>query len=263
MSEYTARKWVKNEYIFLLSVVDALTSILIHLDLCSLDCCLAFSWNPTRKRYIALYICILVTNYGKDYPYAHSSATRKSTVMQKQLNDRVGLEYNTNSGSIVWRNLNLNETWFLAWIFPKLESTECRDFRHKYLGFHVIEAGRRTTYRSRNFLAKCDMSRGDCWEKLPALSNFIVRPSAAEPKSLKTPKNNSRKHSDSVILYWSTCVGNFEGHLAYLGEISEQRSLIREIDRDQPEWRIYVGGLPVVNRKIEAQCKMRSKALAE
>ena len=28
--------------------------------------------------------------------------------------------------------------------------------------------------------------------------------------------------------------------MVYLGEIAEQRSLIRETDRDQPAWRIYV-----------------------
>ena len=36
----------------------------------------------------------------------------------------------TRAQSIVW-NLNLNETRFLARIFPRLESTECREFQHK------------------------------------------------------------------------------------------------------------------------------------
>ena len=35
-------------------------------------------------------------------------------------------------------------------------------------------------------------------------------------------------------------MGEFEGNLVDLGEISEQRSLTRETDRDQPPWRIYI-----------------------
>ena len=37
-----------------------------------------------------------------------------------------------------------------------------------------------------------------------------LRPSAAEPNSLKTPKTNARNHRYSVIHYWSTCVGKFD-----------------------------------------------------
>ena len=77
-------------------------------------------------------------------------------------------------------------------------------------------------------------------------------PSAAEPKS---PQNNARNHRYSVILYWSTHVGMFEGHFVYLGEISEQRSLIKETDRDQPPWRIYVSV-----HKGCAVCGLRSQS---
>ena len=43
------------------------------------------------------------------------------------------------------------------------------------------------------------------WHKargvVPALSIFIVRPSEAEPKSLKALKNNARNHRYSVMVY--------------------------------------------------------------
>ena len=130
-----------------------------------------------------------------------------------------------------------NETWFSAGIFPRLESTECRDFRHKCAHTSWLPRGRSWPASD---LQKWEISgkmRDESWRplgKMPA-----VRPSATEPKSLKTPKNNARNHRYSVLLHWSTCVGKFEGHLFYLGEISEQRSLIRETDRDQPPWLIW------------------------
>ena len=70
---------------------------------------------------------------------------------------------------------------------------------------------------------------------------YIKRPAAVEPKSLKTPKNDATNQRYSVILYWSTCIGRFEGHLVYSGEISEQRSFTRETDREQRPWRITQG----------------------
>ena len=130
-----------------------------------------------------------------------------------------------------------NPTWFPARIFSSLESTECRDLRHKYP--HILASTWSKLARRR--LAEV----GHFWHKARGVvvtvgRSCLVWPSAAKQKSLKTPKNNARNHRYSVILYCSTCVGKFEGHLVYLEEISEQRSLIREIDSDQPAWRIYV-----------------------
>ena len=71
----------------------------------------------------------------------------------------------------------------------------------------------------------------------------VVLGQAAAPKSLKMPKEQRKKlQVCSVILHWSTFmyIAKLEGHLVYLGEISEQCSLIRETDHDQPPWWIYV-----------------------
>ena len=78
-----------------------------------------------------------------------------------------------------------------------------------------------------------------------------IWPSAAEPKSFKTPKNNARNHRSSVILYWSTCVGKFERHLAYLGEISEQRFSCK---RDWP-WSTSVTNICKRTQRVGCLCR--------
>ena len=100
---------------------------------------------------------------------------------------------------IVW-NLNSNETWFSARIFPRLESTECWDFRHNCA--HTSWLPRRRSWPA-GHLQKWEISgkmRDELWRplgKVARLVNFYCKagPSAAEPKSPKTPKNNARKHS--------------------------------------------------------------------
>ena len=116
---------------------------------------------------------------------------RVGMVTQKRLNDWVDWEcVKTCARSIVW-NLNSNETWFSARIFPRLESTECRDFRHKCA--HTSWLPRRRSWPAGD-LQKWEISGKMRDESLRAFLIFIVRPSAAEPKSLKT------------LLYWSTYI---------------------------------------------------------
>ena len=72
-----------------------------------------------------------------------------------------------------------------------------------HLGFHVVEAGRRATCRSGKFLEKCERSRADRWEKLPAMSIFIVRPVGSRTKIPKKPPRTTQETTTghSVILY--------------------------------------------------------------
>ena len=121
---------------------------------------------------------------------------------------------------IVW-NLNSNETWFLARIFPKVR---------------IDWVLRLSAQMCPHNLASMSLKLAGGWPlgKVAHLVNYYC------PKSPQISKNNARNHSYSVILYWSTYIGKFQGHLVYSGEISEQHSLIREADRDQPTWQIYV-----------------------
>ena len=80
---------------------------------------------------------------------------------------------------------------------------------------------RRVTRRSRTFLAKFERSRGDRCQPC----HFFHRSHQHSPKGPRT----TQETTDTMYFF------DFEGHLACLGEISEQRSLIRIVINHRDE----------------------------
>ena len=109
-----------------------------------------------------------------------------------------------------------------------------------HLGFHVVEAGRRATCRSGTFLAKCEMSRGELWEKLPALSILVVKAVGDRtkiPQNAQEQRKKPQVQCTTLLIY--LCREVWRPFVLFGGNFREQRSLIRETDRDQPPWLIW------------------------